>query len=173
MTLGSVLVAPHLAGRVRWLEPADFASVDLARAFSTVRAMAAAGAAVDSVTVASELHRCGARPAAGDWSKLLARAEAAVPIPGSVGFYGRQVLDAAVVGQVDAAGRRLVELGRSRPGGAAVMLGAALGDLDGLRAVHQRLRRSRLVTAVRPVRTAERTPAVRVAAPQALDRTTG
>jgi len=173
VTVGSVLVAPHLSGRVRWLEPEDFAAPDLALAFSTAREMSAAGVPVDRVTLAAELHRRGAVPAAGQWAVLLARAEAAVPVAGSVGFYGRQVLDASVVAQVAAAGRCLIGLGRSCRGGAPVMLGAAIGELDALRGVQQRLRRSRLATAAPPVRAAEPSTMSRAAASQALQRSIG
>jgi replicative DNA helicase len=157
VTVGSVLMAPHVAGRVRWLRPGDFTSPDLGRMFATVTVMCDAGLAVDAITVPAELHRAGAEPAAGEWSALARRAEASVPVPAAVSYYGRQILDRSALDRVAAVGERLVELGRSRRGGAAAMVDTAIGELSGLDEVRARLRRSRSVPAGRRAPGLERT----------------
>ena len=163
VVVGSVLTAPGVVRRLSgWLQPSDFAHQHLAHAYGVAVSMAASGAPVDRITVGAELRRSAPRVG---WTPLLMAAEEAVPVPSAAAFYGRQVVDAAVVRGVAETGEQLVRLGRTRPGGAAVLVEAAIAELDALAPTTRRFRQSRVGSVVR--RTPELTRGV-VRAPVAI-----
>lgn len=159
VTVGSVVLAPASMRRLgRWLQAEDFAAADCGVVFGRVAAMVRDGSPVDRMTVRAELRRRGELDDAHA-ANVLARAEAAVPVPACAPFYARRVLAASVSRRVMTVGESLVRLGRDRRGDGVAVVTAALAGLDGLGELLRRVCRSRDATggaAISEVRGPER-----------------
>jgi replicative DNA helicase len=152
VTVGSLLMAPHLTPRVgRWLRAEDFADAGCGELFALIGEMHAAGRPVDLVTVSAQLHARG-RLGRAVPSALLTGAVGSVLVATSVGFYGRQVLADAVVRRTSDVGRQLVRGDRQ---GEPVV--AAIGQLNSLEPVGRRLRMAMAAT-TQPRRTEVTSP---------------
>jgi replicative DNA helicase len=113
-TIGGLLLAPDQFDTVhRWLRPEDFTRPLCGEIYQLIGTMRARAVPVDPVTVLGELRLQGRVRADGyPANELLAMVET-VPVPGSVPYYARLVLSAAVFRRIDEYGARLRSVGRS------------------------------------------------------------
>ncbi len=138
VTVGGVLLAPQLLGRIRgWLCPDDFARPACREVYEVLLQMDRTGTVVDPVTVLAELRRQGRLNRGGFVARELVAMVEAVPTPAAAPHYARLVLEASMFRAVDQTGRRLTQLGRSRHGPPEDVLAIAARLVAGLRE-HQR-----------------------------------
>jgi replicative DNA helicase len=145
--LAGLVVAPHLLGRLAWLDGKDFTDAASGALFGTLRRLHEFGHPVDVVTLAAAADGV---PTGSDAQTpadvaVLLRPEQAFPT--QVPFLARQVLAHAVIEQARAVGEDLVGLATA-PGtagglGTPRLLTAARARLDSLRPHALRLERAR------------------------------
>jgi replicative DNA helicase len=128
-TVGAVLLSPGRLRSIEWLGADDFRHHELGVAFRQIEALVRSERPVDRVTVTDALHRSGALSAARA-AALLSAAERSVPVPEMATHYARQVLTDAVTRRVGETARQLTAAGRERRGGAALVVGQSLAQID-------------------------------------------
>jgi replicative DNA helicase len=131
-----LVAAPHLLGRIPWLDEAHFADPMIGEVFGTLRRLHEAGHAVDVVTLTAACRvppGAAERPGPADVARELRPRDAT---PSSVPFLARHVLAHAIIDDVHTVGTDLVRLAQAPAAAGGVgspLLAAAQNHLDRLR----------------------------------------